>query len=109
MSTAVLLSGGLDSAVMEVTAFERHHGYTISHRKAGVRIETAFAFEPHAKGTSVSIEFTVQTAGMPTGFLTPLNWAIAGKVRHVLNRDLSDLKQAAERAPLERPSPPAAR
>jgi uncharacterized protein YndB with AHSA1/START domain len=103
------LFGGLDSAEMEVTAFERNRAYTITHRKAGVRIETAFAFEPRADGTSVSIEFTVQTAGLPTGFLTPLNWAIAGKVRHVLNRDLSDLRQIAEIAPHERPSPPATR
>lgn len=88
--------GALDSAEMEVTAFERNRAYTITHRKAGVRIDTAFAFEPHADGTSVSIEFTVQTAGLPTGFLTPLNWAIAGKVRHVLSRDLSDLKEIAE-------------
>jgi uncharacterized protein YndB with AHSA1/START domain len=100
--------GGLDSAEMEVTAFERNRAYTITHYKAGVRIETVFVFEPHAEGTNVSIEFTVQTAGLPTGFLTPLNWAIAGKVRHVLNRDLSDLKQAAECAPLDRASPPAA-
>jgi uncharacterized protein YndB with AHSA1/START domain len=88
--------GALDSAVMEVTAFERNRAYTIAHHKAGVRIETAFAFEPQADGTSVSIEFTVQTAGLPSGFLTPLNWAIAGKVRHVLNRDLGDLRQCAE-------------
>jgi uncharacterized membrane protein len=101
--------GGLDSAVMEVTAFERNRGYTITHHKAGVRIETAFAFEPHAEGTSVSIEFTVQTAGLPSGFLTPLNWAIAGKVRHVLNRDLSDLRQFAEMASHESTSRSAAR
>ena len=88
--------GALDSADMEVTAFERERAYTITHQKAGVRIETTFAFEPTADGTTVSIEFAVQSAGLPGGFLTPLSWAIAGKVRHVLNRDLSDLKKAAE-------------
>jgi uncharacterized protein YndB with AHSA1/START domain len=88
--------GGRDSAEMEVTAFERNRTYTITHHKAGVRIETVFAFEPNADGTAVSIEFAVQTAGLASGFLTPLNWAIAGKVRHVLNRDLSDLRRVAE-------------
>lgn len=88
--------GAPDSAEMEVTAFERNHGYTITHHKGGVRIEAVFGFEPHGDGTTVSIEFTVQSAGLPNGLLSPLNWAIAGKVRHVLNRDLSDLKKIAE-------------
>jgi uncharacterized protein YndB with AHSA1/START domain len=89
--------GALDSAEMEVTAFEPERAYTITHQKAGVRIETTFAFEPaDGDATTVSIEFAVQSAGLPGGILTPLSWAIAGKVRHVLNRDLSDLKKAAE-------------
>jgi uncharacterized protein YndB with AHSA1/START domain len=89
--------GCLDTAEMEVTAFERYRTYTITHHKAGVRIETAFVFEPRDGSTSISIEFALQTDGLPSGFLTPLNWAIAGKVRHVLTSDLTGLKACAEK------------
>src|SRR5262245_38034032 len=38
--------GRSDDAEMEITAFERNRMYTISHHKAGVRIDTSFWFEP---------------------------------------------------------------
>ena len=90
--------GRLDTADMEITAFERYHTYTISHHKGGVKIDTVFSFEPTADGTQVIIEFALDGAGLPPGFLTPVNWAIAGKVRHVLNQDLADLKTCLERS-----------
>lgn len=88
--------GVLDSAEMEVTAFEWNRTYTITHHKGGVRIDTMFYFEPVDGGTKVSIEFDLGTAGLPPGLLTPLGWAIAGKVRDVLGHDLADLKQSIE-------------
>ena len=84
--------GRLDGANMEVTAFERYWTYTISHHKGGVRIDTVFTFAPAGAGTQVTIELALDGAGLPPGFLTPLNLAIAGRVRHVLERDLTDLK-----------------
>jgi uncharacterized protein YndB with AHSA1/START domain len=90
--------GRPDTAEMEVTAFDRYRTYTISHQKGGVRIDTAFSFESAGNGSRVTIEFTLEGVGLPTGLLTPLNWAIAGKVRRVLNRDLLDMKNWLERA-----------
>lgn len=89
--------GRLDDAEMEITAFERHRSYTITHHKAGVRIDTVFAFEPVGPGTRVSIEFALHPQGLPPAVLSPLEWAITGKVRDVLNADLLDLKQSIER------------
>jgi uncharacterized protein YndB with AHSA1/START domain len=89
--------GRLDTAEMEVIAFERYRTYVLSHYKANVRVEVVFSFEPENTGTHVTIEFTLDGAGFPPGFLTPLSWAIAGKVRHVLNQDLTDLKNCLER------------
>lgn len=89
--------GHLDTVEMEVIAFERDRTYTLSHYKARVRVEIVFSFEPHDAGTRVTITFALDAAGMPPGFMTPLNWAVAGKVRHVLNHDLADLKQCLER------------
>jgi polyketide cyclase/dehydrase/lipid transport protein len=88
--------GRIDSAEMEVTAFQRYRGYTITHHKAGVRVETAFAFEAAAGGTLVEIDFALDGGRMPTALLSPVNWVIAGKVRHVLLADLTDLKAGIE-------------
>ncbi len=89
--------GRTDSAEMEVTSFERNKTYTITHHKAGVRIDTAFSFEPVDDGTKVSIEFDLDTGAFPPGLLTPFSWAIAGKVRDVLGHDLADLKKSIEK------------
>ena len=91
------LLGVTDSAEMEITSFERDRTYTITHHKGGVRIATVFSFEPAPEyGTKVKVEFQIDTAGLPPGLLTPLNWAIAGKVRDVLGHDLDDLKTSLE-------------
>lgn len=91
--------GKLDSAEMEVTAFERNRTYTITHHKAGGRIDTVFTFEPFKDGTKVGIEFALESHGLPPGLLAPLGWAIAGKVRDVISRDLADLKESMEKRP----------
>ena len=88
--------GRLDSAEMEVTAYEQNRTYTTTHHKGGVAVETVFTFEPSDGGTNVSIAFTLETSGLPPGLLTPISWAIAGKVRDVLTQDLIDLKRSVE-------------
>jgi uncharacterized protein YndB with AHSA1/START domain len=89
--------GRLDKAEMEVTAFETNASYTITHHKGGVRIDTTFTFEPIPSGTKVSIEFALNSQGLPPGLLSPLEWAMAGKVRDVLGHDLADLKTSVEK------------
>jgi uncharacterized protein YndB with AHSA1/START domain len=91
--------GQSDSAEMTVTAFERNRTYTITHNKAGTRIDTVFTFEPFENGTKVRIEFALESHGLPPGLLAPLGWAIAGTVRDVISRDLEDLKQSMEKRP----------
>ena len=92
--------GRTDDAEMEITAFERNRSYTITHHKAGVRIDTEFTFEPTATGTRVTIEFALNPQGLPPALLSPLEWAIAGKVRDVLSGDLLDLKNSIEKVAL---------
>ena len=89
----------LDTVEMEVTAYERNRTYTITHHKAGARIDAVFTFEPSGNGTKVRIEFGLESHGLPPGLLAPLGWAIAGKVRDVLSQDLADLKKSMERRP----------
>ena len=92
--------GQFDSAEMEVTAFERNRTYTITHHKAGTRIDTVFTFEPVENGTKVRIELSLDSHGLPPGLLAPLGWAIAGKVRDVISHDLADLKESMEKQPI---------
>jgi hypothetical protein len=86
--------GRLDTAEMEITSFERNRMYTITHYKAGVRIDTTFRFEQAGDRTKVTVEFDLGSGGFPPGLLAPLGWAIAGKVEKVLNNDLADLKRS---------------
>ena len=88
--------GRPDSAEMEITAFERNKTYTITHHKAGVKLDTTFWFEAEGTGTKVSVEFELDAGGVPPGLLAPLGWAIGGKVERVLNSDLADLKHSVE-------------
>ena len=89
--------GVSDSAEMEITSFERNRMYTITHYKAGVQIDTTFWFEAALGGTNVSIEFELESGGLPPGLLAPLGWAIERRVTQVLSRDLADLKHSVER------------
>jgi uncharacterized protein YndB with AHSA1/START domain len=91
--------GHRDSAEMEVTAFERNRTYTITHQKAGARIDAVFTFEPVADRTRVRIEFILESHGVPPGALAPVRWAIASKVRDVIGHDLDDLKAFIEQRP----------
>jgi len=89
--------GRLDTAEMEITAFERDRMYTITHHKAGLRIDTTFWFESSGDRTKVTVVFELDSAGFPPGFLAPLGWVIAGKVESVLNHDLADLERSIRR------------
>ena len=91
--------GHPDSAEMEITAFERSRTYTITHQKAGARIDAVFTFESVNEGTRVQIEFILRSGGLPPGALAPVRLAIANKVRDVIGHDLEDLKAFIEQQP----------
>ena len=81
---------------MEVTAFERNRTYTITHQKAGARIDAVFTFEPVDDRTRVQIEFVLESHGLPPGTMAPVRWAIANKVRDVIGHDFEGLKAFIE-------------
>ncbi len=88
--------GREDTAEMEITAYERNRTYTITHHKAGVRIDAVFTFTRNDDRTTVRVEFDLQRGGLPPGTLAPVRWAVADKVRDVIGHDLADLKDFIE-------------
>src|SRR5687767_11006750 len=92
--------GQQDTVEMEVTAFEHNRTYTITHHKAGARIDAVFVFSPADGQTRVEIEFILESHGLPPGALAPVRWAMASKVRDVIGQDLEDLKAFIERQPV---------
>lgn len=88
--------GREDTAEMEITRYERNRTYTITHHKAGARIDAVFTFTPSDDRTTVRVEFDLQGDGLPPGLLAPVRWAIADKVRDVIGHDLADLKHFIE-------------
>lgn len=88
--------GRLDEAEMEVTAFEPNRGYTITHHKGGAKVDTVFTFTPDGDATQVTIAFGLENDGFLPGLFAPVSWAIAGKVKEALERDLGDMKRAVE-------------
>jgi uncharacterized protein YndB with AHSA1/START domain len=91
--------GPQDTVEMEVTAFEQNRTYTITHHKAGARIDAVFTFGPVDGQTSVQIEFILKSHGLPPGALAPVRWAMASTVRDVIGQDLEDLKAFIEQQP----------
>ena len=91
--------GPQDTVEMEVTAFEQNRTYTITHHKAGARIDAVFTFDPVDGQTSVQIEFILKSHGLPPGALAPVRWAMASTVRDVIGQDLEDLKGFIEQQP----------
>ena len=92
--------GRQDTVEMEVTAFEQNRTYTITHYKAGARIDAVFTFEPVDGETRVQIEFILKGHGLPPGALAPVRWAMASTVRDVIGQDLDDLKAFIEQQPV---------
>jgi uncharacterized membrane protein len=89
--------GGPGTAEMELTAFEQNRSYTITHYKAGARIDGRFSFRSVAGGgTYVEVEYALDAGGRPAGAATTVHWMIGEFVRDVLTQDLGDLKAFIE-------------
>jgi uncharacterized membrane protein len=83
---------------LEVTAFEHNHAYTVTNDVHGARMDTHFTFEPAGAGTEVKIVFELAPQTFLSMLASPLGWAIAGKVRKVLEDEVLDYKRFAEGA-----------
>lgn len=84
---------------LEITAFELNHAYTVTNDVHGARMDTRFEFEPSSEGTEVRIVFTMVPQTFLSMLVSPLGWAVAGKVRKALADEVMDYKHFAEGTP----------
>jgi len=73
--------GRTDDAEIEVRAFEKNRTYTITRRKAGVRIDMVFTFDSVSDGIRVGIEFDLIPHVLPPSLLSPVEWESAERAR----------------------------
>jgi len=81
---------------LEVTSFEKNHAYTITSDTHGARVDTHFTFEPQGPGTLVSIVFNMTPLTFSSMLVSPLGWAMAGKIKKAIEHDVLDFKHLAE-------------
>ena len=59
--------GRKDTAEMEITAYEQKRTYTITHHKAGARIDAVFTFTPRPTGLPCASSSTCRAAAFRPG------------------------------------------
>ncbi len=91
------LHGRQATEEMRVTAFDPPRSFVVEADSHGVHYRTAFSFEPEGAGTRVAMEFT----GRPRTLFARAFSLVMGRfmersLRKVLERDLEDVRRAAE-------------
>lgn len=83
---------------MWIDSFEPPRGYSVAAQSGGARYLTTFTFAPKGGGTDVRMEFSAVPANLVAkvlgGLMGPL---MAGSMRKALEKDMDELKAAAER------------
>lgn len=93
--------GKEETEEMWVTESVFPHTTTVSSESGGTHYTTLFTCEPTELGVTLSVEFSAVTPRPTAG--QRVGWALFGKIgmkatRNVLQQDLDEIAQAAERA-----------
>src|SRR5262245_5284726 len=73
---------------MEVTAFEQKPPFTISKEKPRTTNATPVRFAAVNGVTAVTVESTLDPQSFLARLLSPIGWAVGGKIREAMARDL---------------------
>lgn len=83
---------------MWVTAFEPPRSFVVEAESHGARYRTEFRFEPEGLGTRVTMVFGARPLTLAARILSVIGILTMGSVRKMLERDLDEVKRAAEAA-----------
>ncbi len=87
---------------MEVVAFEPPHRYALAADSCGCRYLSELRFTGEAGGTRVVMTFEATPLSLLARIMSVLSRPMIKMLRHEVQRDLADLKAAAEHAPRSR-------
>ena len=81
---------------MEFTAFEPGQSYSVGCESCGCRYDTRFDFVPDQGGTRVEMTLETKPLTFFAKVMSPIGLLMAGSMRKMIEKDLDDLKAAAE-------------
>lgn len=81
---------------MEITGFDAPRSYTVAASSGGCLCQTRFDFRPDSAGTAVEFTFTATAQTFLARLMSPLFRLMASTCRKAVERDMADLKAAAE-------------
>ena len=81
---------------MEFTAYEADESYTVECDSHGTHYRSIFQFEPVGDTTDVNVLFEAKPVSLKAKLLAPLGWLMLGTTKKIFQRDVDDLKRAAE-------------
>lgn len=81
---------------MEITDFRPGRSYTVGGESCGSVWSSTFKFAPNGDGTQVSMEMSFRPVTIFAKLMSPLSFLFAGACKKAMEKDLEDLKKAAE-------------
>ena len=93
-----IMFGKRASEEMWVTGFDPPRSLTVEAESHGAHYISEFRFEPEGSGTRVALVFSARPVSFAGRLFSILGAAMFGSVRKALERDLEDVKRAAETA-----------
>lgn len=91
-----VMFGKSSSEEMEVTAFNRPHGYTVECESCGGHYKAEYRLVSDIAGTHVRLDFDVRPLSFLAKLFSPLSRLMLGPMKKVIEADLDDLKAIAE-------------
>ena len=81
---------------MRVTGFEPPRSFVVEAESNGAHYTTEFRFEPEGLGTRLTLVFGARPLTLAAKVFSVVGVLTAGTVRKALERDMEDVKRAAE-------------
>ena len=81
---------------MQITAFDPPLSYEVTCLSCGAEIRCEFRFVPENGGTRLELSTHTRSITFFAKLFTPLSWLMMGSMKKCMEKDLDDLKKAAE-------------
>jgi len=81
---------------MEITEFEPGKGLAIEADSCGAHFTSRFTFTPEGDQVRVDIEFSTRATSFFAVLFAPLGWLMMGSMKKAIEKDMDELKAAAE-------------